>query len=876
MSDRDLNLDRQNTLEQRNTASNANSESNQHSRLKESSIDKTFSQAEIEQVMVARGLEAENQGRLKQAIAHYQQALERVPDSFQARQQLTTAIMKYRHQNRDEIMTEANNSAPSLKSVAAKISSSTNIEASSNGLNAVNLTSQVSEPQLKTDFTNLGLVHRPISNSHNLESASPQSNKFVLLPDRAAPTIPPEKISAAEVYVSQAVAYFEQQRWSESIAACQEALRVNPNGGAAYKIWGNSLQRSGQIAEAIGLYAKALEANANPAEIYCNLGSIYAKQKKRRKAVEHYEKSIAADSTNPVPYRNLARVWDELEEYDKSAECFFKAINIKPNLLSASNHFNLANNLITEGNTKQAIACYKNCIELEPGFLNAYARLADALEQSGHTEEALFYYKQLARLQTEADSPATISKSAQQISTLLKPAQSRPALTPAKERQKMLSPSGSTDKALPQLQPAPAASAKQSNPSKVKQQQAASIHGKNGDLCVRNQEWQAAIAHYRQATSLAPHQASYHLKLGRTWERINNYPQANLAFFAGFSLSPQKVTAQNHYLLGDKLLKQNETDKAVVCYRRAVSIQPNLIEAYWRMGEIAMAKGNYKTALSCYRRALKIDPNRPQNYILLGNTLSQQGDWKGALAYHQRAETLEPDNADIGCNIGECLTNLQRYDEADLVLRRTIGKHPQYWKTYFQLGKTLSQQKQWQEAVGALEKALIFNNNDFGLTYHHLGRAFAEQKQWQEAVDAYKKAVELDRDSAWSFYGLGSALCELGQWNAAAEALEKSLELNPGFDWAYHKLGNAKTELQDWNGAVSAYRRALEITPNLPKTESKLHEALRQRSAADLAEISQPRHNMRHQSQKTSLFDVLEELPEEPEVYLNSFDKTRS
>ncbi len=67
----------------------------------------------------------------------------------------------------------------------------------------------------------------------------------------------------------------------------------------------------------------------------------------------------------------------------------------------------------------RAIACYKNCIKLEPSYLNAYVRLAQLLEKAGQTDEALYYYKKLARLQTGIEEDRTQSKSRQQIHQFL-------------------------------------------------------------------------------------------------------------------------------------------------------------------------------------------------------------------------------------------------------------------------------------------------------------------------------------------------------------------------------------------------------------------------------------------------------------------------
>lgn len=628
------------------------------------------------------------------------------------------------------------------------------------------------------DLTASGLIHLTTNDSSSsIKLESQQSDRFVLLPRAnqiAEHSLPPEKLSAAEVYVGQALMYFEQQQWEQSIRACQEAIRVHPQMGVAYKVWGNSLQRAGKSVEAIGMYAKALELKADMADIYCNLGSIYARQRKWPEAIEHYQKSSAINPNNATPYRNLARVWDELKEYSKSAECFFKAIALQPNLLSAQNHFQLANNLLGEGNREQAIACYQSCIELEPTFLNAYARLADVLESAGQKELAMVYYKKLAQLQTEPPLPASPAKSAQQISALLNPG-TAPANQPnnPKPEAKSLPQSKVLSQApqqLPQLQPVKTTIEAKTKPGlQVANQQPsnASIQFELGQTYFAQQEWQKAIACYQQAIKLDPQEAEYHLQLGQAWSKANNQDQANLAYFEGFSLKPQAASGKIHYLLGDKLLKQKNVEKAIACYRRAITQQPDLIDGYWQLGEILLRMGNYSGAETYCRQGLKVDAHQSRGYFLLGNALYQQQKWPTAVTCYQKAAELEPNNAGMKHNLGEALSRAQ---------------------------------------------------------------------QWPEAVQAYNQAIALQPDYFWSHNNLGDALLKLEQWQSAANAYRQAIKLKPDFVWSHYNLGEASAKLGQWDEATKAYQEAQKLDPNLPEPRQKLGEVLHRRTKSSQAE----------------------------------------
>ena len=868
------------------------------------SIGMDIARTETEQ-QIWQGIRAEKKGNLEQAIAHYRLAIEKDLESAKAYQLLSNALKKVREQrqyrssnlNKSKISESLVESYVAFEEVEVEKSKNTNSKVD----RGHKLAMQKTEPKATLsgalssqqptvpNLSQADISSSIVLNQGRVEKPQKEVTKTIMLPRVRAlasgELVLQKSLSAAEIYVEQALAYFEQKQWHESIAACKEALRICPDIGEAYKVWGNCLQQSGHSAKAIGIYAKALEVQPDMADIYCNLGSIYAKQQKWQQAIEYYQKSSLINPKNASSYRNLAKVWNKLGENEKAAECFFKALELEPSMISAQNHFDLANNLLEENKLDRAIACYKHCVHLEANYFRAYVQLVDALEKKGQAEEALFYYKKLAQLQAKEHQPSEAqAKSTQQICSFLTPEKSS-----SSKPQIRLQGHGFPKQIL-QLQPAKTLAVKEQIAKCwqiLKQQNSAENWLKLGDLCLGDRQWQNAISSYSQAVKIAPKKGKYYIRLGRAWLKINDEVKAYQSLFQGFSLQPKQVTAQNHYSLGNKLLEHNQIEQAIACYRRAITLEPNLIESYWRLGEILINQGNHQGALGCYQQAIKIKPGQVQNYLLLGKTLAKIQQWQHALACYRKAATIEPNNADIYRNLGEILAFEQKYDQSIKAYRQSIAKNPEFWQTYHQLGEVLSQQKSWHEAIDAFQKAIqrglgglpherlnqeeiaLNSQADFYQSYHNLGQVHLELKQWSAAAEAFQHSINTKSDFSWSHYGLGSALLEQKQWSAAAEALNKSIELNPDFDWAYHKLGNAYAENKNWDGAVSAYRRALEITPGLPKTESKLNDALHKRAALDMQEVTDYYTKALEQEpdQESSYFKALEVTPNNPEVY---------
>ena len=97
-----------------------------------------------------------------------------------------------------------------------------------------------------------------------------------------------EKMEKAAVDLSlQAEVYLAEGRLNEAVAACELALKIEPNLATACQTLGKVMQVRGEIEQAKQWYERAIEHNPNLPEVYANLGSLYSqgKQWERRSPI---------------------------------------------------------------------------------------------------------------------------------------------------------------------------------------------------------------------------------------------------------------------------------------------------------------------------------------------------------------------------------------------------------------------------------------------------------------------------------------------------------------------------------------------------------------------------------------------------------------
>ncbi|MFQ5449311.1 MAG: tetratricopeptide repeat protein [Nitrospinaceae bacterium] len=82
------------------------------------------------------------------------------------------------------------------------------------------------------------------------------------------------------------------------------------------------------------------------------------------------------------------------------------------------------------------------------------------------------------------------------------------------------------------------------------------------------------------------------------------------------------------------------------------------------------------------------------------------------------------------------------------------------------------------------------------------GNQLSQQGQFEEAVGAYEKSLKQNPKSPVTHYNLGIAYKNLHQYEKAAEALEKTVALEPTYLDARLTLGNVYNLMEHWEDAV--------------------------------------------------------------------------
>jgi tetratricopeptide (TPR) repeat protein len=146
--------------------------------------------------------------------------------------------------------------------------------------------------------------------------------------------------------------------------------------------------------------------------------------------------------------------------------------------------------------------------------------------------------------------------------------------------------------------------------------------------------------------------------------------------------------------------------KALGLVKKAINLDPYLLEAYDLYGRLCLETGRYDDAESAYRYILQYDNEAPNAHYMLGVVLARQHKWDEAIREWERAIEIAPDMDDAIRELGWAWNMLGDVERSIHMLRKALELNPYNLQARIDLSAVLIGQRFFREAMRELEIAL--------------------------------------------------------------------------------------------------------------------------------------------------------------------------
>ena len=348
-----------------------------------------------------------------------------------------------------------------------------------------------------------------------------------------------------------------------------------------------------------------------------------------------------------------------------------------------------------------------------------------------------------------------------------------------------------------------------------------------GRALAAQERFDEAIEPYRRASELWAGSADRKFALDNWGDALLGkklYEDAAQKYREAIQVDPEYAVAYND--LGGALAAQERFDEAIEPYRRASELWAGSIDrkfALYNWGDALLGKKLYEDAAQKYREAIQVDPEYAVAYHRLGRALAAQERFDEAIEPYRRASELWAGSADRKFaldNWGDALLGKKLYEDAAQKYREAIQVDPEYAVAYNDLGGALAAQERFDEAIEPYRRAneLLAGSIDRKFVLDNWGEALLGKKLYEDAAQKYREAIQVDPEYADAYNDLGRAYAAQERFDEAIKQYKEAHALwekanSPDRKIALWNWGGALLEQECFDDAVAKYADAVKAAP---------------------------------------------------------------
>lgn len=642
----------------------------------------------------------------------------------------------------------------------------------------------------------------------------------------AAAESAPAGTPQAKVYDAVGVWFAQEGDLSCSVAAFEQALRLEPHSAEAHFDLGLVRQRQEQPTAAAKEFQLALQYDPKLLEARCALGSVLPDP---ASGEDEFRKALEANPQLVCALDGMAQALASEKRYDAAMDYWRRAVRIQPGapdlqLSLATATYKAAKARQADGlppvngsTVADAIRLFTELLGKHPEMTAAHFTLGNVYANEKLFHKAADEYRVVVR----QDPTDTVALAAE-VEALIDVSAYTEALAPASDyvRQKPDDPSGHVmlgtaylelgdyAKAEPELELGAAGA-----PDDFQAQY------QLGLVLARMGKPNQALPQLRKAVALKPEDRSAQVQLvavlrslGQTQEAEQIVEQLRKETSDEF-LNSQLASEGNK---ANDLLQSGKPADAAQIYRHMLEENPDSAQTAYNLALALEAMNDAKGAEDALQKAIDIDPKLAKTRVELGRLELAAGDLQSAQKWLESALDLDPELVEARGNLAMVYARKGDLVSAEKLLRQALEDDPKYKDGYLDLGLVLAQQNRKSEADEELDKAIALAPQD-PATLSAAGKAKIQMGELSQGIALLRKVVDLAPDLAVAHLDLALALADSYNLSAALTQTGEAVRLAPQSGVAHFYRGRILYDLGRATEAQPEFETACRLDSQMPE-----------------------------------------------------------
>ncbi len=261
---------------------------------------------------------------------------------------------------------------------------------------------------------------------------------------------------------------------------------------------------------------------------------------------------------------------------------------------------------------------------------------------------------------------------------------------------------------------------------------------------------------------------------------------------------------------------ENNPDKAIELYQKALENKPDFALAYENMGRVYDKKGLRDLSIANFRKALQLSPDSENANLYLGYHCLRSNEPQQAIEHFSKSLEKGPENASAHEGLGRAYHQLKQWDKViehlqfarDKLNPKSAEVNELLGFSYYKLGKI-------DEAAGSYLNAIEIDPNKYA-SHFSLAVVFLKKGQKDRAIEQYKKAMEINPSSFDPYLQLGKIFGRDGLLDDSISMFKAAVAIKPEDAAIRNDFGYSYYLNRNYLEAIEQYDNALKIEPSMP------------------------------------------------------------